>query len=65
MQASFIGDLVTSPVAVSRSLRSPIDPRLTQITTKLVATDWMRGGGASVASVPVKAPSTQVKVRKG
>jgi hypothetical protein len=31
----------------------------------LVATDWMRGGRVAVASVPVKATSMQVKLRKG
>jgi hypothetical protein len=31
----------------------------------LVTNDWMRGNRVAVASGPVKATSTQVKLRKG
>jgi hypothetical protein len=31
----------------------------------LVTNDWMRGDAVAVANVPVKATSTQVKLRKG
>jgi len=42
--------LANVSVTVSRSSRNRIDPPLGQITTHLVATDWMRGGGIPVAS---------------